>query len=555
MRRPSMHHVLWTVLCLACSPGPDAAHAPKASVESRDSSVVSDVDSDTDGDVDSDTDTDTDVDTDTDTDTAGDSGTESECESVHGEGEPLAMVNECDTLSYGLYAAEGDDSTDNILPDFSFAGYRGGGVALPRVPVVERLSPAEGDDRARIQAALNAVAARTPDASGHRGALLLEAGTYTVSDSLRVEASGVVLRGEGQGADGTVLVATRPAQHSFIILAGAGSGMGEVAGSRSRVTDARVPVGATTLTLEDASPLSAGDTIAVERTPNDAWITTLGMDAYGWTASSYTIAHERRVAAVDGNRITLDVPIVDALDQDFGGGAVYQTDLSERIEEVGVEDLRIVSVYDSATDEDHGWTGVELRRVTYGWVHGVTVEHFGYAAVSIEAESSFNTVEETAMLAPVSQVTGGRRYSFNVSDGTGNLFQRCYSEAARHDFVSGSRTTGPNVWLDSVSVRSTNDDGPHHRWSTGLLFDNVLSYTLHVENRADSGSGHGWSGAQTLFWNSLAEGIRVDAPRGAMNWLVGSIGEQKEGGWTPDEPFGWWESHNSPVEPRSLYLK
>ena len=40
-----------------------------------------------------------------------------------------------------------------------------------------------------------------------------------------------------------------------------------------------------------------------------------------------------------------------------------------------------------------------------------------------------------------------------------------------------------------------------------------------------------------------------------MNWLVGSTGAQQEGGWAPDEPFGWWEAHNSPVEPRSLYLK
>ena len=106
---------------------------------------------------------------------------------------------------------------------------------------------------------------------------------------------------------------------------------------------------------------------------------------------------------------------------------------------------------------------------------------------------------------------------FNVSDGIGNLFQRCYSEEARHDFVTGSRVTGPNVWLDSLSLDSTNDDGPHHRWSTGVLLDNVLSFKMHVENRHDSGSGHGWSGAQVLFWNGLAEAIRCDAPRGAMN--------------------------------------
>lgn len=159
------------------------------------------------------------------------------------------------------------------------------------------------------------------------------------------------------------------------------------------------------------------------------------------------------------------------------------------------------------------------------------------------------------MLQPVSVITGGRRYSFNLSGGTGNLFQRCYSEEARHDFVSGARTTGPNVWLDCYSRDSYADDGPHHRWATGLLFDNLASRYLHVENRQDSGTGHGWSGAQTLFWNGVAEGVRCDTPRGAMNWTIGSMGEEEEGQWAPEEPPGWWESHGDPVEPRSLYLQ
>ncbi|HJK90768.1 MAG TPA: hypothetical protein RMH26_08590, partial [Polyangiaceae bacterium LLY-WYZ-15_(1-7)] len=389
---------------------------------------------------------------------------------------------------------------------------------------------------------------------GLRGAVLLRRGTWEVGDTLRVEASGVVLRGEGQGADGTVLVATRRAQHALVEVRGGGDGFGEVSGTRTRVTDARVPVGARTLRVASAAAFSVGDGVVVERTPNDAWIDALGMDAWGWTAASYTIGHERRVAAIEGNTITVDVPLVDALEERFGGGAVYLADLSERVEQVGVEDLRLVSQHDGPEDEEHGWVAVQLRRATDSWVRRVTAEHFGYAAVSIDDESSFNTVEECAMVAPVSQVTGGRRYSFNVSDGVGNLFQRCYSEEARHDFVTGARTTGPNVWLDCFSTRSSNDDGPHHRWSTGLLLDNTAGRELHVENRQDSGSGHGWSGAQTLFWNGLAEGIRCDAPLGAMNWTVGCVGAMNEGGWTTAEPFGWWESHGTPVEPRSLYL-
>ncbi len=261
------------------------------------------------------------------------------------------------------------------------------------------------------------------------------------------------------------------------------------------------------------------------------------------------------MTAVSGNTITVDIPIVDTIETRYGGGVVYRVDATGRVSQVGVEDLRLVSEYSGNTDEDHGWTAVELSNATNSWVRRVTAQYFGYAAVRISSDSAFNTVEECAMLDPISVVTGGRRYSFNVNDGTGNLFQRCYSEEARHDFVSGSRTTGPNVWLDCYSRASSTDDGPHHRWATGLLFDNTASYQLNVQNREDSGTGHGWAGAQTLFWNAIARSIICDAPLGAMNWAIGCTAERLESSRDPGAADGWWESERRPVAPRSLYLQ
>jgi hypothetical protein len=102
------------------------------------------------------------------------------------------------------------DEQGNRIPDFSRAGYMGGGVALPEVPTVKILRPQEGsaDDTARIQAAIDELSAAKPSEQGTRGALLLARGTYRVSATLRVATSGAVLRGEGQGADGTILLAT-----------------------------------------------------------------------------------------------------------------------------------------------------------------------------------------------------------------------------------------------------------------------------------------------------------------------------------------------------------
>ncbi|HEX8204137.1 MAG TPA: hypothetical protein VF590_26910, partial [Isosphaeraceae bacterium] len=112
------------------------------------------------------------------------------------------------------------DARGDRLPDFSHCGYRGGGVAIPDAPARVVLAPAEGDDGARIQAALDRVARLPADAAGLRGAVLLEAGRYDIAGGLRIAAGGVVLRGRGDGPDGTVLVARGTGRRTLIRVAG-----------------------------------------------------------------------------------------------------------------------------------------------------------------------------------------------------------------------------------------------------------------------------------------------------------------------------------------------
>src|SRR5258707_15419923 len=83
--------------------------------------------------------------------------------------------------------------------DFSHAGYMGGGVAIPTVPVKRTVKPTDGDDTAAIQTAITEVAGMKLE-NGSRGAVLLEVGTFTCSNTITLSASGVVLRGSGSGA-------------------------------------------------------------------------------------------------------------------------------------------------------------------------------------------------------------------------------------------------------------------------------------------------------------------------------------------------------------------
>ena len=467
-------------------------------------------------------------------------------------------------LVYTPYANEGQDNAVHTVPDFSTAGYRGGGVAIPTWPATITLVPDDDDedDLPRIQAALDAVGDRAPSSSGHRGVVVLEAGVFEVGGTLFIRNGGVVLRGAGQGQDGTVLLATKRARHTLIEM-GAKNAQGDKAGrsidlrSRRTIAPGVVPVGSRSFELEDPSAYAVGDRILVTRTPNDLWIEAIGMAPWGWSAPGYRIAHERRITAIDGPRVTVDIPLVDPIDSFFGGGIVIKISDINRIVESGVERLRLRATYDTSnpTDEEHAWTGVYVTRAENSWVRQVTAEHFGYATVEFGDGASFNSAEEVAYVNPVSQITGARRYPFYVSGGVGNLFQRCYADQGRHNFVTGSRVTGPHVWLDCLAENAKSDDGPHHRWATGILFDNIKTREMAIQNRTDWGSGHGWAGAQNMLWRNDTQIFICDSPKTAQNWAVATTGQQREGDKDPGAPSCIVQDGTGANLPRSLYLQ
>src|SRR5262245_41368592 len=134
------------------------------------------------------------------------------CGSIQSGGEPRRFVY---PGGDGKLVYE-TDRRGNRIPDFSHCGYMGGGVPIPDVPVRVVVAPAKGDNGARIQAAIDYVTKLPADAQGVRGAVLLQAGRHEVAGSLRITAGGVVLRGQGQGPGGTVLVATGTDRRTLI---------------------------------------------------------------------------------------------------------------------------------------------------------------------------------------------------------------------------------------------------------------------------------------------------------------------------------------------------
>jgi hypothetical protein len=424
------------------------------------------------------------------------------------------------------------------------------------VPVKETLAPSEGDAGARIQTALDKVSALPPDSNGLRGAVLLRKGEYKIAGVLNIKASGVVLRGEGGGEKETVLIATGAKQRTLISIGG--GRLTEIKETR-RPVSADAPCGTKIIQVDGAHEFKAGDNVIVVRPCTAEWVHALGMDripqrkdggkVVQWGEGSEELHFDRLVTKAAGNSIHLDAPLTCALERKFGGGSIYKQDSSRRISHCGVENLRGVSEYNGPEDEDHGWTLIALSEIENAWVRGVTSLHFGNTCVAANSGAKWVTVEHCDCLDPISQITGGRRYSFAINGAQLVLVQNCHARNGRHDFVTGARVAGPSVFLDCSAEQAHADAGPHHRWAAGILYDNIKTDgELNVRNRGSMGSGHGWAGANHVFWNCAAKEIVCERPPTANNWAIGCICEKHEGD-------GTWESRGKHVLPRSLYAE
>ena len=457
------------------------------------------------------------------------------------------------------------DAAGNKIIDFSSAGYAGGGESIPLVPAKIVVAPDGRRDGERIQAALDLVAAMPVGADGFRGAVLLRPGRYAIAGNLRLRASGVVLRGSGQGEDGTVLAATGTSRRTLIEIVGNGERT-ELAGSRKQVTDAYVPVGATKLSVDEASGFSVGARVVVRRPSNAAWIAQLGMGAFSgwpqnplsWRPGSRDIAWERVVTAVDGNTLTLDAPITTALETAFGGGTVARCEFSGRIDHVGVENLRCVSEHLSAVqDEEHAWCCVTLDKVENAWVRQVTARHFVSYVVNAEADAKSVTIEDCIAGDPVSEIAAYRRRIFAIA-GQLVLVQRCQSDHGLRDFTTGFAAAGPNVFLQCTAREALDASGPVESWTSGVLYDNVIirGNALRFVNRGANGQGAGWTTANSILWNCESTELQVQSPPGAPNQAFGCKGLIVDDSRTydpalmPYQPF----VKGSAAKPESLYL-
>ncbi len=444
-----------------------------------------------------------------------------------------------------LWGRDGELWTpDSRLPDFSFAGYRGGTGAPPDMPVSTSVRDhgARGnghtDDTAAFLAAVQATS---------QGAILVPAGRYVLTDTVTLSRGGVVLRGEGP--DRTVLVCPKPlaqihpappvdefkSKYSFsggfiAIRGGSRSGMASAVSEPAKRGDMIIvladasafrPGSAIRLTMTNAASL--GRHIHADRAdPGKATFKECPnfMDWIAW------------VTAVDGGRVTLDRPLRLDLRPEWSPLAWTWAPTTE---DQGVEHLsfEFPGVPKKPHLEEEGYNGIHMSGVINGWVRDVAFADCDNGVIATGCR--FCLIENTRFTAPKRKDPTGH-HALWVSGRAQDCLVTRFDIGTRfvHDLTVEGLANG-NVFSKGRTVQMTFD---HH---ANMPYENLFTdidagdpSKFWVSGGRNDRGPH--AGARSTFWNIRTKGASAaPLPDWPMMNLIGVHGyssdRDKDGSW------------------------
>ncbi len=445
------------------------------------------------------------------------------------------------------------DAVGNRIPDFSFCGYAAGQRRWPQATVRVTVDPGPGDQTQRIQSAIDYVSQLPMGADGLRGAVQLMPGTFAVNGQLKIQSSGVVLRGSDQPHAPTLLKATGNARRALILVHGSAI---QVNPQSIGICDV-VACGAERFRVDSTEGLAIGQWIQISHTSSKQWIAQLGMDRFptdergswlDWRPGAYDVHWNRQITKVESDWITVDAPITMTLDPMLANCHLRLVSARGRIEQVGIEHLQIDSDFDTSNgkDEQHAWDGISFDHVLDAWVDHVRFQHLAGSAVIIQPGGQRITVLSCDSINPVSEIASLRRRTF-FTHGQQALFRHCTSRSGIEDFSVGYLAAGPNAFVHCRANETLGFSGPVESWATGVLYDNVEidGGGLKLTNLETAGQGIGWAAANCVLWQCTASEIECRRPPTATNWAIACWGE-----FTGD---GDWRSMNEFARPECLY--
>jgi Pectate lyase superfamily protein len=470
-----------------------------------------------------------------------------------------------DAQSSALWGVAGEAwSPASRLPGFGLAGYGCGRQAIPDYPVLANIKAygAKGDgltdDTAAFRDAINAVA--------EEGAVLVPAGRYVLTDTVEINRSRVVLRGEGP--EKSILVIPKPLSEihpleqvdavkaayaftgGFVLMKGVDHGkrIGAVTSPSKR--------GDPTLTLSSTTGLKSGDWIRlIMRDPDDhSLLRSLHGDLLepgsDTLKSKQPVDWAARVIAVDGKQITLDRPLRLDVRTEWKPEVITMepTLRGSGLEGLGFEFPGIPKLPHL---KEAGYNAIQLSGAVDCWIRDVTVIDADNGVIM--GGSRFCTVDGFTTRAVKRTGFTGHHAMWATGKTQDSLFIhfRCDTTYV-HDLTVEGFSNG-NVFTKGSGV-SINCD--HHR---NAPYENLFTdFDAGDPGRLFASSGREdrgpHSGARTTFWCIRGQGNFPHVPP-AKDWpLINLVGfgnykpaHETNGPWVePGDghlmPSNLWES-------------
>ncbi len=399
------------------------------------------------------------------------------------------------------------------VPDFSLAGYRCGERPLPDVPVAANVKTfgAVGDGKTDDTAAFRKAVAATEN-----GAIFIPAGRYVLTDTVRIEKSGLVLR--GAGPEKTVLVIPKSLQqihpkgpvdesksaYSF------GGGFIEIVGQRGGKRISAVATaakrGTRQVTLQDAAPIRAGTWLRFTMNNDPA----LGRQIHADKADvgTDTLRHKSffdwvaRAVTVTANTVTLDRALRLDLRPEWKAEA---WNWEPTVQEAGIEDLSLEfpGVPKKPHLKEEGFNAIHMRGAVNCWVRRVRIVDADNGIIL--GGCRFCQVEQVVFVAPRRKEPSGHHALWATGLTQDCLFQN-FDIRTRyvHDLTVEGFANG-NVFMRGRAL-SMNFD--HHR--NGPYENLFTDLDVGDPRRLFESSGRGdrgpHAGARETFWNIRANG-------------------------------------------------
>lgn len=360
-------------------------------------------------------------------------------------------------------------NSNNVLLDFSYAGYDHGETAPPAVSTLGYKTynvkdygaiPDDGlSDRAALQSIISTIGTK----ANAKAIIYFPAGTYilhtsaddtgTKSNTLDLVMGHVIIKGDGR--DKTFLEMAAPNQpantsqmwSSPVMLSIRNNGGADWQGRLTEVTGDAAK-GSFSVDVANASVLTADGWICLKLINNDATLIKqeLGRNPESTmtnlTGDGVQVYEYHQIKSISGNTITFYEPIMHAVESKWG----WLVCSYSHFEGVGVEDLTFVGhskadfVHHASWEDDGAYKPINFVRMTNSWMRRV----------------GFKNVSEAFTIGLSANVSA---YDITIEGNRGHSAVR--SEGSTRIFIGGVKDSSNGLLADNHSIYA-NGTGQYH---------------------------------------------------------------------------------------------